>query len=119
MNRKQLLTLLVLGLVLGGLGVWAYKHKQTPYEESTRRMGEKVVPNFPINDVATVTIKTRDATCNLVKKNDLWTVQERGNYPADFNKISELLRKVWDLKVASPVRVGPSRLAQLELLPPD
>jgi len=119
MNRKQLFTLLVLGLVLGGLGVWAYKHKQTPYEESTRRMGEKVAPDFPINDVATINIKTRDATCNLVKKNDLWTVQERGNYPANFNNISELLRKVWDLKVASPVRVGPSRLAQLELLPPD
>jgi hypothetical protein len=119
MNRKQLLTLIAVGLVLGGLGVWAYKQKQKPYEESARRMGDKVVPDFPINDVAAVTIKTRDASVTLAKKDDLWTVQERGGHPAAFDKVSELLRKVWDLKTASPVRVGPSRLPQLELLPPD
>ena len=119
MNRKQLVTLLVLGLVLGALGVLAYKKRQNPYEESTRGMGEKVVPNFPINDVASITLKTRDASVNLAKKDDVWTVQERGGYPANFNNISEFLRKVWELKVTSPVRVGPSRLPQLELLPPD
>lgn len=119
MNRKQLVSLIILGVVLGALGLWAYKKRQEPYESSTTRMGSKVVPSFPINDIASITIKTRDATCNLVKKNEVWTVQERGGYPANFGNVSDLLRKVWDLKVAKPVRVAQLRLGQLELLPPD
>jgi hypothetical protein len=119
MNRKQLLALIVLGVVLGALGIWAYKKKQEPYESSTKRMGEKVVPNFPINDVTAISIKTRDANCNLVKKNEVWVVQERAGYPANFGNVSDLLRKVWDLKVAKPVRVSQTRLGQLELLPPE
>lgn len=119
MNRKQLITLIVFGVILGALGFWAYKKKQAPYQESTARMGAKLVPDFPINDIATITIKNRDASCNLTKNNDVWTVQDRGGYPANFGNVSDLLRKVWEMKIAKPVRVGPSRLAQLELLPPD
>ena len=52
MNRKQLTLFLVLGVVLGGLGWLAYQKKKAPYEDSTRRMGEKLLPDFPINDVA-------------------------------------------------------------------
>jgi len=119
MNRKQLTLLIVFGVVLGGLGMWAYKTKQAPYKESTRQMGGKLYASFPLNDVAAITIKQSDGEVNLIKKDDLWTVKERGGYPANFNNISELLRKVWEMKIAKPVRVGQSRLAQLELLGPD
>jgi len=119
MNRKQLIVLIVLGVVMGGLGFWAYQKKQAPYQESTHRMGEKILPNFPLNDVAHITIKQRDAAVNLVQKDDVWTVRERGDYPANFSTISDALRKIWELKISKPVTVGQSRLTQLELLPPD
>jgi hypothetical protein len=119
MNRKQLTLLIVLGVVMGGLGFWAYQKKQAPYQESTHRMGEKILPNFPLNDVAHIAIKQRDASVNLVKKDDLWTVRERGDYPANFSNISDALRKIWELKISKPVNVGQSRLMQLELLAPD
>jgi hypothetical protein len=119
MNRKQLTLLIVLGVVLGGLGWVAYNKQRSPYKESTQRMGSTMLPDFPLNDVAQITIKQGSSELNVVKKDDLWTVKERGDYPANFSTVSDFLRKVWELKVAKPVRVTQARLPQLELVPPD
>jgi len=45
-------------------------------------------------------------------------VRERGDYPANFSQISELLLKLADLKVAQREDLGPSQLGRFELLPP-
>src|SRR5436190_11764703 len=119
MNRKQLILLIVVGVVVGGFGLYSYKERNQSWEESSQKLGQKLVKNFPMNDVERVTIKQPQAQLNLAKKNDIWTVQERSDYPANFDTVGELLRKVWDLKVAQPVEVGASRLGRLDLLPPD
>ena len=119
MNRKQLTLLIVLGAVLGGLGLLAWKKQQQPYVDSTQRMGEKLLGEFDLNAVAHITIKQSKGELNLTKKDDAWTVKERGNYAANFANLSELLRKLWEMKIAQPVKVGPSRLPMLELVAPD
>ena len=49
---------------------------------------------------------------NLVKKNDSgWTVQERADYPANFEQVSDLLRKLWDLKTVQEVKAGAVAIA--------
>ena len=50
MNSKQLTFLLVIGIALGGLGWLAYQKQRSPYTESSARLGEKVLPGFPLND---------------------------------------------------------------------
>ena len=45
-------------------------------------------------------------------------MRERGDYPANFSQISELLLKLADLKIAQTEEVGPSQLGRFELLPP-
>jgi hypothetical protein len=119
MNRKQLTTLIVLAVVLGGFGWLAYNKRETSYKESTRRMGEKLFKEFPLNDVSQITIRQAKGELNLVKQDDAWTVKERSNHPANFGTISDFLRKLWELKVTQPVRVPASRLPVLELVPPD
>jgi hypothetical protein len=119
MNRKQLTLLIVVAAVLGGLGWVAYEKQNKAYKESTQKMGGKVLPNFPLNDVEQLVIKQPGGELHLAKKDDVWVVKERADYPANFNNISDLIRKFWDLKVAKPVKVGPSRLPVLELVPPD
>ena len=54
MNRKQLTLLIVLGIVLGGLGILAYKKQQQPFKESTAKMG---------GDVSLIGVRSR-ATLN-------------------------------------------------------
>src|ERR1051325_4880693 len=119
MNRKQLIPIIVVAVVLSGLGLYSYKARNSSWEDSSEKLGRKVVKNFPMNDVERISIKQSQGQLNLAKKNDIWTVQERSDYPANFETIGEFLRKVWDLKVAQPVEVGSSKLGRLELTPPD
>jgi len=119
MNRKQLTILVLVCAVLGVAGWVIYNKRNSGDSDSADAGGRKVFKNFPLNDVERLAIRQANAQLNLAKQNDIWTVQERNNYPANFGSISEFLRKVWELKVAQPVEAGPSQLARLELQPPD
>src|SRR5574341_485663 len=116
MNRKQLTVLVVAGAIIVALGFALTRGKNKPADA---RLGQEVIKNFPMNDVEQITVKQHGGQLNLARKGDAWLVQERSGYPANFNNISELLRKVWELKVAQPVKIGPSQLARLELTPPE
>lgn len=119
MNRKQVVFLIIALVVIGGAGLLVYKNRSKSWETSGAELGAKVVKDFPMNDVEQIRIKQHDGEVNLVKKNDLWVLQERNGYPANFGNISDFVKKVWELKVARPVPVSEKQLARLELTPPD
>lgn len=104
MNRKQLLIAFGLALVLGGLGWVVYQNKQAEYggSQSATRSGQdgnKVFAQFPVNDIAQVTVRQKTNSVTLVKKDDVWTVKERGGYAANFSALREFMQKVWELRV--------------------
>jgi len=115
MNRKQLTFILIAFVVLGALGLWLRKSNLASFKTTEGRMGQKALGDFDVNAVTQVTIKHGTNEVNLVKQDDLWTVRERGGYPANFTEVGDFLRKLWELKVAQPVAVGPSQLGRLEL----
>lgn len=117
MNRKQLILLIVVGLLLGGLALMFRSSRDQEFQRRDAGIGEKLLGDFPSQDVVEVTIKSRDGEVNLTKK-DVWVVKERSSYPASFTQISELVRKLWDLKPAQSQNVGQSQWGRLELLPP-
>jgi hypothetical protein len=117
MKGKQLLILVVLVVLLGGIGLWLQKRNQSSWSESGAGAGAKVV-EFPINDVTHVIVKGPGGELNLVRINDEWTVRERGDYPANYEQVTGLLRRLWDLKTVQTVKVGPSQFARLELVEP-
>ena len=117
MKGKQLAILLLLVVVLGGLGWYLQKSNRSSWTSQAAGTGGKVI-NLPINDVAQITIKGADGEVTLAKKDDLWVVAERADYPAEFTRVSDLLRVVWDLKTLQDVKVGPSQLGRLDLLEP-
>ena len=118
MNRKQLLTLLVLVAVVGGAGLLLHQKNQTAWHSADKAIGQKLLgDNFPINDVAFIAIKQGTNELDLAKKDNLWRVRERNDYPASFSQISEFLLKVADLKVVQSEKVGPSQLSRFALAP--
>ena len=117
MNRKQFLTLIVLGLVIGGLGVYFSKKQKSSFTASSFQAGQKVIPDFPINEVAQLRIRKVTNEVNLVR-GETWSVQERWGYPANFGEVSGFLKKIWDLKPVQDVEVGPSQYGRMELLSP-
>jgi len=115
MNRKQFVILLVLVAVLGGAGLVLYKRQGQSWSGGGRTSGQKLLADFQVNDVAHIVIKHANTELNLVKKEDLWRVRERGDYAANFSEISGVLLKLRDLKVVQSEKVGPSQLSRLEL----
>ncbi|HRZ91431.1 MAG TPA: DUF4340 domain-containing protein [Candidatus Paceibacterota bacterium] len=119
MNRKQLTLLAALVVIIGGLGWLLHHRRSASWKESGPETGAKLLPAFPLNDVAQIVVHQTNATLHLVKQDDRWRVQERYNYPANFREISEFLRKMWEIKGLQQIKVGPSQLGRLELLPPS
>src|SRR5688572_23576538 len=117
MNRKQLTVLIVAGLVIGAAAIFITKNKAKSQQTSNQKLGQQVVKDFPINDVERITVKHGGDQMNLAVKDNRWVVPERADYPANFENIDGFLRKVWDLKVAQPVRVSEKQLPRLELTP--
>jgi len=116
MNRKQLGTLIFLGAVIGILALYVGRRNAASYQSSGEGgAGKKLLPDLPINDVARIAIKQATNELNLARQDDNWTVRERYGYPANFQEIGDLLRKMWDLKIVQTEQIGPSQLARLEL----
>ena len=116
MKGKQLLLLLLLVGGLGYAGWLAFQGNRESWSQTGGGAGGKVV-EFPINDVTQVQLRTSAGEVNLVKGDD-WMVKERADYPANYEQVSGLLRKLWDLKTVQEVKVGPSQLGRLELNEP-
>lgn len=118
MNRKQLLILLVLVAVLGAAGLYLYRGNESSWKGGTRAAGQKLLGELPVNDVAQIVIKGGTNELHLVKKDNLWRVQQRGDYPANYSEISGFLLKAADLKVVQSEEIGQSMLGRYKLLPP-
>ncbi|MEN8714907.1 MAG: DUF4340 domain-containing protein [Verrucomicrobiales bacterium] len=80
---------------------------------------KKVFANFPINDVASVTIKKKEGSLTLSKGEKSWEVKERDGYTANVEPIASMLKSIWDLNIGQPVTIGRSQYGRLQLVSPD
>ena len=119
MNRKQFVILLVLVVVLGVAGRAVYQRNQSSWQGGGRQGAAlKLLGDLPVNDVAAIIIKGGTNQLDLVKKDNLWRVKERNDYPANFSEISGFLLKAADLKAVQTEEIGASQLGRYKLLPP-
>jgi hypothetical protein len=115
MKSKQLTILVLAALVLGGGGLLVLKNRQAEFAESKGNVGGVVLGTFDVNAVAGLRLTQGTNAVNITKAGDDWVVKERGDYPANFDEVRSFVRKLAELKVTQPVKVGASRLPMLEL----
>src|ERR1041385_5251235 len=115
MKRKQLFILLVLVVALGAVG-YILRRNEIP-QGGSPAIGKKLFPNLPINDVAQINIKQATNELTLAKKDNLWRVRERNDYPASFSEISGFLIKASEIKIGQVETVGASHLDRFALAP--
>ena len=116
MNRKQLGILLVLVIVLGGAGILLRKRQSASWDTGNAAIGKKLLGDFPVNDVSHIVLKQGTNEVNLAKKDELWRVRERNDYPANYSEITDFILKAKDLKVVQTDKVGPSQLPRYGLV---
>jgi hypothetical protein len=117
MNRKQFLFLFVVLVVLGAAGLMVYQRQNQDRAAGNQNLGKSLLGEFPINEVAQITVKQDTNELNLVKKDGRWRVRERNDYPANYSSISDFLLKAKDLKVIQSEKIGASQLPRLALVP--
>ncbi|HKP03590.1 MAG TPA: DUF4340 domain-containing protein [Chthoniobacterales bacterium] len=117
MKGKQLAVVLVVLAVIGGVALFLQQRNAASWSSSSVKATGKIL-DFPLNDVSQITIKASSAELNLAKKDGVWKVKERADYPANFDLISSLLRKIWELRAVQDVKIGPSQFGRLQLLDP-
>jgi hypothetical protein len=116
MKKSHLLTLLVVAIVVGLAGVFFEISQSSKWDDS--KAAQTVLPDLAVNDITKIEIRSTPAGVTLEKKDDKWTVADRDNYLADFSKIQNLIKTLWQLKAGQEMQIGQSQLGRLKVLAP-
>jgi hypothetical protein len=116
MKKNQLLLLLAVAIAVSLAGFFFQFSQSDRWNNA--KTDRTIFQNLPINDVTKIQIRSVPATVTLEKKADEWRVAEREDYPADFTKIRDLTRMLWELKAGQETQIGPSQLGRLKLIAP-
>jgi len=117
MKPKTLVILLVILAVLAGAGALLIHSRDTG--SSSEEMGVTLLEKLPVNDIASVVIETPSSVVSLKKGETIWVVEERFGYPADFAKLSEVVRTLKDAKVGRKFDASDEILKRLSMKSPD
>ncbi len=112
MKQNTLVTLVIL---LGLLGLVAWFNQQQSQRHSAAGTGGRVLDNFDPNAVTRLHIISGSATVELARAESGWTVVSLWKAPANFDQLSELLRKLANMKVGEIIRGGTDTLEEFGL----
>jgi len=114
MSIKVLIRLLVVLALFTGLAYWLNRPA-----EKVRIMGvasgEPLLPDLDVNAIHRMEISSMNATSMLVRKETGWTSETFYGYPARFDRVVDVLRKINDLKVGQVQREGERNLGEFGL----
>lgn len=119
--KKSIILLLVLAALVG-VAVVTKNQQDARLSENTRRgvkTRELLLPNLAVNSVKTVVVQDQDSAVHLKIEGDIWKVEERSGYPADFTKLSGALLELKDAKISGKQIIGRSAWKEEDLLEPS
>jgi Domain of unknown function (DUF4340) len=113
MNKRQVIVLWIIALVLG-VAVTSVKLSQNQKSDSSvqRSPGQTLLDSFPFAQAATVEIKGATGTVTLTRKDALWFIAERESYPAKTAFVNDFLRTLGEVEVTQAKEAGPSFAAR-------
>lgn len=108
MNKRQVVVLWIVALVLLTAAIVVRTGSSKGFESKTERArGQTVLPDFAADQVAKIKVSSGENATTLVRKDGKWTVEERGNYPANTATVNEFLRTLSEVKVTEGVEAEP------------
>lgn len=108
-NRNFVLLLVVLVIV----GMAYFLLVPCSSKKTVNSSQELVLKDIDVSKVASIVIEQSDKSVELRIRNDSWSVAQRGDYPANEEKIRSLLLKVFDIAKIQLISTTESGHAQL------
>jgi hypothetical protein len=102
MQKRSLILLAVATLVVVALAIAAIATGDRGLSRAAP--GQHAFPALAtrLGDVASVTVLRNGSTVTLIRDGDSWLVAEKGNYPANASKISQIVLAMADLTLVEP-----------------
>jgi hypothetical protein len=115
MNKHLLAILVVILVVMGGAALMV--HKQGPGEKpaTAAQLGQPLLRGLKASDIGIITIREPKGTLTLAKKDNHWTITEKNGFPADLDKVTDLVVKSIELKAGQVEPIGEKDRARLNL----
>lgn len=115
MNARVAGVLLVLLLALGGGALLLKQQGESRRPAHTDALGQPVLEGLQAASIAAIVIREPGATLTLQRKEQQWTLAERDAFPADLEKVRELVLKALELKVGQSEPIADADRARLNL----
>ncbi len=116
MKPKTAVILILFAVLLGAASLMLRRQSSQSWQQQPASSSGKLL-DFPINDVASITIQAAGQQVHITETDGQWSVRER-QYPADFSRLSDLLKTLWQLKSVQDIPAGPSQWARFNLIMP-
>lgn len=120
MSAKKLLVLIVIAALLGGLAYLSSKSRQGGTVDDV--LGKPLLAKFKeadvLNSIEKISFQSVESTVTVARVDGVWVAPTKYNYPVDFGKVRDFVRKIAELKIGQTVLSSDAQLASLELLPP-
>lgn len=118
MKGSKFLLLLVAAAVLGLIAWFLHRGEQESWSDQPLPAGAPLLGSLPVNDVALVRLRGPAGEVTLRRGDVGWGVVERAGYPANFEKISALVRKLSALQAVQSLTLAPADAGALSLEAP-
>lgn len=118
MKAPGLLLLLAAAVILGAVAWFLHQRDAAEWRDESLPAGSALLPEIAVNEVAAVRLRGPDGSVTLRRGEKGWGVAERADYPASFEKVATLVRRLSDLTALQSVPVGEGDLGVLSLREP-
>ena len=115
--KTFIILLIVCGLVAAGT-YFSINQRQTKTDAKTEKLGKELLVNLNVNSISSFSIQDHQNSVTIKKGSKLWGVTERFAYPADFDKLTDLIRKIKSVKIGRWFKSTPAIMQRLSLYPP-
>jgi hypothetical protein len=115
MKGPKILYLLFAAAFVAALAWSLHRSELGSWQQEAVPAGAKILGDFPVNDVASLTLSGPDGRVTLQRGESGWGVVERGGYPTDFEKVSALILKLSDLQALQSLPVAETDYGALAL----
>lgn len=118
MNKQFLAILGVLVVVMGGAALLVFQRGAAEKPAVSAQLGQPLLRGLKASEVSTIVVREPKSTLTLAKKDNRWTIVEKNGFPADLDKVTDLVVKAIELKAGQVEPVGEKDRARLNLAEP-
>jgi hypothetical protein len=117
MSSRNVAILFILAVLALG-GSWFLLKDEGKSNPAATKLGQPLFPQLQAEAITSIVVAAPDGTLTLAKKDDRWVMVEHGGFPADLDRVTELVVKTIELKTGQSEPIGEKDRARMQLVAP-